>query len=429
MIWLNPWAWVGAATIVLPILIHLLGRGHARAFRFPTLRFLAASRLLPTRRTRIHDRVLLAVRCAAILLATAALARPLILIRQRKQSFDRGLARAIVVDTSASMTRLASASSTALDSARRDAHALATDAAASVIIESAHPSRAVNEANQWLIRQGRRAELVVISDFQRSSIDSGDFAPVAKFIGITLHRIPTISPLDTRAMIDGASIEAHSTVVGDRTDAEWTVTGPAATNNAVVLLGADADRDAMRALGDAAGTIALPLPIDTTRRIAIIFAKYFDNARLKSQVTSSFASWMVDLLGTLRVDSIPLSMAGVANVEGRPRLMLFTEDAPSSFGAARLVVATNRATSTAPSAGELDPVTISDATLAAIRRVASGDIPTQHNPADNNGPSDGRWIWVAVLVLLGVEAVVRSRKRGSENGVTSSVISEQPHAG
>src|ERR1700733_3419774 len=106
MIWLNPWAWIGAVGIALPIAIHLLGRGHARVHRFPTLRFLDASRLLPTRRTRIHDPLLLAVRCGAIVLAAAALARPLVVTATRKQSLDRGLARAIVVDTSASMRRM-----------------------------------------------------------------------------------------------------------------------------------------------------------------------------------------------------------------------------------------------------------------------------------------------------------------------------------
>src|ERR1700749_1932101 len=100
MIWLNPWAWAGVIGVALPILIHLLGRGHAQVLKFPTLRFLDASRLLPTKRTRIHDPLLLAVRVAILLFAAAALAQPLVLTNGRKASLDRGLARAIIVDTS-----------------------------------------------------------------------------------------------------------------------------------------------------------------------------------------------------------------------------------------------------------------------------------------------------------------------------------------
>ena len=44
MTWLQPWAWLGAATILLPILIHLLGRGQSRTHRFPSLRFIDAAR-------------------------------------------------------------------------------------------------------------------------------------------------------------------------------------------------------------------------------------------------------------------------------------------------------------------------------------------------------------------------------------------------
>ena len=115
MIWLNPWAWLGLLGVALPVLIHLLGRGHARVHRFPTLRFLGASRLLPTRRTRIHDLPLLLVRIGAVALAVAALAQPLVLTAKRARSLDRGLARAIVVDTSASMRRATPGGTSAIE--------------------------------------------------------------------------------------------------------------------------------------------------------------------------------------------------------------------------------------------------------------------------------------------------------------------------
>ena len=78
MIWQNPWAWLGMVGVALPILIHLLGRGHARVLRFPTLRFIDPSRLLPTKRSRIQDPLLLAVRVAIVGCAAIALAQPLL---------------------------------------------------------------------------------------------------------------------------------------------------------------------------------------------------------------------------------------------------------------------------------------------------------------------------------------------------------------
>src|SRR5205807_1608529 len=105
MIWLNPWAWAGLVMVALPVAIHLLGRGHARVYKFPTLRFLDASRLMPTRRTRVRDLLLLVVRVAILASAVGALAQPLLLTDGRARALDRGLARAIVVDTSASMSR------------------------------------------------------------------------------------------------------------------------------------------------------------------------------------------------------------------------------------------------------------------------------------------------------------------------------------
>src|SRR3954462_1104830 len=105
MIWQNPWAWAGIATVALPILIHLLGRDRAPRHSFPTLRFLETAELLPTRRMRVHDRLLLAVRIAVLVAAAAALAQPLFLLGGRSRALDQRVARAIIVDTSASMQR------------------------------------------------------------------------------------------------------------------------------------------------------------------------------------------------------------------------------------------------------------------------------------------------------------------------------------
>ena len=94
MIWQNPWAWAGLGFLALPVLIHLLGRGQAPRRVFPTLRFLPPSRSLPTKRRRIRDPLLLAVRLGILTAAVVALAQPFFVTSKRRSELSRGVARA-----------------------------------------------------------------------------------------------------------------------------------------------------------------------------------------------------------------------------------------------------------------------------------------------------------------------------------------------
>src|SRR5471030_293944 len=73
----SPWALLGLATLVVPVVIHLLGRHRARVQKFPSLRFLTPSRLMPTRRTRLNDVLILIVRLGIVAAAVIALAHPI----------------------------------------------------------------------------------------------------------------------------------------------------------------------------------------------------------------------------------------------------------------------------------------------------------------------------------------------------------------
>ena len=139
MIWLNPWAWIGTIAIAIPIAVHLLGRRHPRRQVFPTLRFLSISRLVPARRTRPVDLALLAIRIGIVLLAVAALAQPVFLSRANATEAGRAIVRAIVVDTSASMSRPTPGGARAVDTARIEAARFAQEATRSTVIESADP--------------------------------------------------------------------------------------------------------------------------------------------------------------------------------------------------------------------------------------------------------------------------------------------------
>src|SRR6187402_1450707 len=105
MIWQNPWALLGLLTLALPVFIHLLSRKRAVLQKFPSLRFLNTTRLLPTRSPHLSDIPLLIVRLVILLVATLALTQPLWLSASRKQVFNSTVARVLIVDTSGSMQR------------------------------------------------------------------------------------------------------------------------------------------------------------------------------------------------------------------------------------------------------------------------------------------------------------------------------------
>ena len=69
MNWLQPWAWLGALSVAVPIVIHRLSQRPSRPLNFPSLRFLGDTRVLPVRRARLSDLWLLLVRCAVLAVA------------------------------------------------------------------------------------------------------------------------------------------------------------------------------------------------------------------------------------------------------------------------------------------------------------------------------------------------------------------------
>jgi hypothetical protein len=66
----------GAALVALPIVLHLIMRREAQRLRFPALRFVQQRRTMNQHRLRLRHWLLLALRCAIIVLLALALARP-----------------------------------------------------------------------------------------------------------------------------------------------------------------------------------------------------------------------------------------------------------------------------------------------------------------------------------------------------------------
>lgn len=423
MIWRNPWAWLGLAAIALPVLIHLLGRGHAKVRPFPSLRFLERSRLLPTRRTRIHDWPLLLVRAGILAAAVAALAQPWFASDERGRTVGSTLVRAIVVDTSASMRRL-SGNESALTVARRDAQRLAGEARASLVVESNDLSRGLRGAADWLSTQPGTRELVIVSDFQRGTLDSADLSRVAADVGVKLARV-AVSPVTTPITTSSRAATATTTWTNDRAEVAWSQ--QTAVVGDVELLTSDGDRASARAAAAAAATLGAPLPFDSAQHVAIVFPSYDQRATLGTKRID--APWMTAVAATVRADSLLASaslrvVAAVADTTGivvarnsarRPvvvaaqsdaRLLFFTAAEPGAVTSAALIAAIDRARSAAPPVAELEPATLDDATLTAWQRAPNADARS-----NNANDSDGRWFWLVALVLLGVETWMRRERK------------------
>lgn len=414
MIWQNPWAWLGIVGVVLPIVIHLLGRGHARVLRFPTLRFIDASRLLPTKRSRIQDPLLLAVRVAIVALAAIALAQPLLLTRSRQQSLDRGLARAIIVDTSASVRRIA------IDTVRAMVRQLASESQASIIVETDDPTGALPGAAAWVAKQRRRGEIAVVSDFQRGQIEQDELAAIPATIGIVLRRIqpPSSSEASTVHVIAGGRAQtASAAVTPNGVDVTWSGSRDSAVRVPVELYAGRDDAAALIAVQFAAATLAIPLPIDTTRSIAIVFARYTARDSVLNALETARAPWKLALLADVRRAGLSISAAGDAVVAGRKQFVLATNAEPTSVDAAQLVSLARRSTSDAAPPTELEPAVVSDSELRTWERAAVLST-TARGSSNENGPSDGRWVWALVLALLVVEWRLRRHPTGAAVAIT-----------
>ncbi|MEO7522278.1 MAG: BatA domain-containing protein, partial [Gemmatimonas sp.] len=353
MTWQNPWAWAGALLLVLPVLVHLLSRAPANRRQFPSLRFVQASRLPPRRRTRVRDVPLLVVRLAILLAAITALAQPLRRSAQRV-SQSAQLVRAIVVDTSASMQQpTAVGAMSALDSARKLARARADEAFRSVVLASDRPSDALPGAVAWLSRQQGMHELVVVSDFQRGTIDSASIDVVPPAYGVRLERIER-APLDSSFTLQsGGGIERRVALKRERTELEWRrmpasdSTRAPAQRATYALLGSENERTGAAAalaaaeargegtaVAEATGERAAPnidsrfhteIPdiaavgaADSSRVVQLVYPRFANRPSLRARAAMPRKAWMAELALRLRTDALLQESARDARVVASP---------------------------------------------------------------------------------------------------------------
>ena len=192
MIWRNPVAWFGLATLLIPIAIHLLVRHRAEPRPFPSLRFIQPTRLASVRRKMISDWPLLVIRLAILAAAVAALADPLWQSAARRAEWNTRQARAIVIDTTPSVEGAADATGSAKKGAAASlAQREAEGAFNAEIIAAKQLADGIRRATDWLrTAPPARRELVIISDFQLGAFEAGMLRDVPPHVGIRLVRTP-----------------------------------------------------------------------------------------------------------------------------------------------------------------------------------------------------------------------------------------------
>lgn len=432
MTWLRPWAWIGAVTLLLPVLIHLLGRGRNVTHRFPSLRFIEQARLLPAQRSRLQDVPLLLLRLAVLLAAVAALAQP----RWRRATIGevpgRGVTRAVIIDTSASMQRATPAGGIAQRVADERAAELTAEAATSRQFRTASPQAAIPGAVSWLAGQSGRREVVVISDFQRGTLDSASVVSIPASVGVRLIPVAAI-PANTVEQVtqqEGRLLRATVAPDSTATTIRWDSASGTVTIPVVPWEGASGDSSAAAATLRAAMSLGVPLAATNPDTVVLIAPTAPERDRRRAQAGPLRAPWMIALVAGLREESLLRALAGdgghaedtltpavwsrdgaallTAAADGS-RLLLFLDDSIGSPFAAGLAATVLRLQSAAPPLAEAESMTIDSARLRSWERAAGAEVAPEAGDAPD--AAGGRWLWLAVLLLLGAESWARRRGR------------------
>jgi hypothetical protein len=431
VLWLNPLVLSALGTAAVPILIHLLVQRRAPQLPFPTLRFLRSTRLASVRHRVLDDVPLLAVRCAIVSAAVAALAGPLAVTSSRRADWDRRIVRAVVVDGGGGGDR----------PARADAFREQQFSGPSV-------RDGIARATAWLdAAPPARRELLVVSAFPIGSIGPADLASVPADVGISLERRGVLAR--SRAVAFGRTFTADGvrdievtlagaeTVVRDRPASgaapPWPidVVAPPAARRAVdaavaavrerrvwtapperrarlvIVDGASVDGDAPSTSATAgAAAVHTPWIADATARVA-------RDRDLQAAARRTPAG-----MRNLRLAATPwhvLARAGdgtalVAAAESAAGLLVVSAAPAASVATPILIRATADALADRPDIRTVEIVPIRDDDLRAWSRPAQ---PLSSTRLGNVDEDDRRWFWAAVLLLLGLEMWMRRAKRAS----------------
>lgn len=476
-VWRNPVAWFGLVALAIPIAIHLLARMRARVVQFPSLRFIEVSRLAARKRRTLSDVGLLALRLLALLLAIAATADPLFLTSARRTAWTSRVSRAVVIDTSASMTQHTSADAiqqvTAKET-REGSNEETSNFLQSTVIRSASLPDGAARAIAWLrIAPPSRREIVLVSDFQADTVSAALLRDVPDDIGLRFIRVGELPhdqtadarPVTTRGGAGAyvwtrakVRIDDERTTITKREIAALAPIAIATTNDGLTLapfglhiIVPASDRATAVATTEAVLTEGVPAPAQTDRRVELSVS-----APIATDVAALSAPWMAEALQRIAEDpalratassvvsgvasavsnapapwrvvladarSVPLLLA--AGRAREPQTLLLDAHVPASSAVMPLLIrSVLRALAPPDDLQEAEVRTIPDRALAAwTRPAAEPSVDALKNVED----SDRRWLWAAALAVLLIETWIRrdrQRTRGDETTATATTKAE-----
>jgi hypothetical protein len=425
--WQYPAALWALPLAAMPIVVHLLRTHHARRVPFPSLRFVPSSRAAAVRVRLPSDIALMLVRVGIVALAVGALAGPIVVTRTRTAVWNARTARAVVVDVSDSM-RLP-------DSAGATPEAAAADAAAAELRTAAYGRRIdVARLDDGLMRAARwlaasppaRREIVVISDLQRGAVPRLELEELPVGIGLRFVAVGRRDGPSTFAgapLLGGDGVAARGQAIEARADATAVVL-EAETGNGTAglrLLAPPGAEPAVAGLLRAVAIVGAPAGSDD-QPIAIRFPGA--PVPLAGSVSMIQPGWMLRTVLRLREDPAIASMAVVAANEPsdgwtplsrtrdgaiqvraaaiRRELVLDVAARPDSLFAAEVVRAVLNA--------RVEPNVYDEREVARVAEVMARPAGSVTSDAWRNADStDGRWLWLLALALLGFEQWLRTR--------------------
>lgn len=408
MTWLAPWAFGAAIVLAGPLLVHMLLRRNARRILFPAAHFLAATRPSAVRFRRPSDPWLLLLRLLIVTAAIAAVARPLFVTSWRTSQWNARTSRAVVVDTSRGMpapeiaARLAEQETAAAFHAQRFA--------------GADLRETIGRAAAWIAgTPPSRREIVLISDFQRESVDAAAIAAIPADVGVRMVRAGshpaqrTVAPPPVEGW-RGALWQPAVTIDAATTRATWTRERDVDPPSWLVPVAAAADAEAAERALRAAASFGVTSG-DASRRVAVIFEGGRHQGASPQPVRTP---WMVPVVLVLR-DSRLLRETGVDATSGESDGVLVIETriaAASALAPAVLRAVMLAARPAAVADAEAETATLPDVDLAAWSRPPAA-VTGRVGVAVDEG--DARWFWMAALILLFLEGGIRrAPRRGAQ---------------
>lgn len=401
--WLNPVALVTLVTVMAPILVHLLLRHRARRVVAPTVRFVPRLAPQAVRLRRQSDLWLLFVRAGIVCCAALALAGPLFVTDARRRAWSERIARAVIVDTG-----VATGAAELSDAIRSE-------------LSSSDPSRqeqtrelppALRRAVHWL-RQSppARREIVVFSPFVRGALDEADVAAVPPEIGLRFvrtHNRSAPEPLRGR-VVDAEGIRSFEALVEpDAIALQYAPAAPSAFQGLVIRARSD-EAAAVERLRRVLARVGVN-DVDAVRPVVVRFhggAPHEGAAAGHPEATAA----ALRLVQDPAMARLPVTVTVSAN-----ELRVDADVEASSFEAATIVRSALDARVDPKFVDTHEVASIPDVTLRVWSRNPSD--PSGEN-WDREDRSDARWFWLAALVLLAVEGVMRGRPQRRVAEVTA----------